>query len=53
MYQTPATHCILSKEGIDVSGEEKLVSSADKHFVFIRPKHVVNSSGTTWANETH
>ena len=53
MYQTPATHRILNKEGIDVNGEEKLVSIADEHFVFIRPKHIVNSSGTTWANETY
>lgn len=53
MYQTPATHRILNKQGIDVNGQEKLVSIADEHFVFIRPKHIVNSSGTTWANETH
>ena len=53
MYQTPATHRILNREGIDVNGEEKLVSVADQHFVFIRPKQIVDSSGTTWANETH
>ena len=52
MYQAPATHRILNK-GIDVNGEEKLVSIANEHFVFIPPKHIVNSSGTTWANETH
>ena len=53
MYQTPATHRILNKEGIDVNGEEKLVSIADEHFVFICPKQIVDSSGTTWANERH
>lgn len=53
MYQTPSTHRILNKEGIEVNGQEKLVSVGDEHFVFIRPKQIVNSGGTTWANETH
>ena len=53
MYQTPATHRILTKEGIEVNAQEKLISLRDEHFVFICPKQIVNSSGTTWANETH
>ena len=52
-YQTPATHRILNKEGVDVNGQEKLHSTGDEHFVFIRPKQLVDSSGTTWGNETH
>ena len=53
MYQTPATHRILNKEGVDVNGQEKFISTGDEHFVFVQPKQFVNSSGTTWANETH
>ena len=53
MYQTSATHRILNKEGVDVNGQEKLISNGDEHFVFVRPKQIVNSSGTTWVNETH
>lgn len=53
MYQTPATHRILNKEGVEVDGKEKLISSGDKHIVIVRPKQIVDSSGTTWANETH
>jgi len=50
--QTPSTHRILHKEGVIVDGSEKLVSTGDSHFVFTRPKAVIHSSGTTWANET-
>jgi hypothetical protein len=35
-----------------VQGEEKLLNKDDTHAVFIRPKATVDSSGTTWANET-
>ena len=41
MYQTPATHILLNKEGIEVNGKEKLVSTGDKHVV-VRPKQIVN-----------
>ena len=33
-------------------GEEKLITTDDNHFVFVRPKAIVDSSGTTWASET-
>ncbi|CAB4042502.1 Transient receptor potential cation channel subfamily A member 1 [Paramuricea clavata] len=33
-------------------GEEKLVTEEDSHFVFVRPKAIVGSSGSTWASET-
>ena len=49
---TPSTHRILHKEGVIVDGSEKLVSTGDSHFVFIRPKAVIDPSGTTRANET-
>lgn len=32
--------------------EEKLVTKDDSHFVFMRPKAIIESSGTTWASET-
>lgn len=35
-----------------VNDEEKLLNKDDTHVVFIRPKALVDSSGTTWANET-
>ena len=31
---------------------EKLITKEDSHFVFIRPKAIINSSGSTWASET-
>lgn len=31
--------------------KEKLVIDSDEHYVFCRPKHYVDSSGTTWASE--
>ena len=49
---TPSTHRILHKEGVIVDGSEKLVFTGASHFVFTRPKAVIDSSGTTWANET-
>ena len=33
-------------------GEEKLVTEEDSHFVFVRPKAIVGSSGSTWVSET-
>ena len=31
---------------------KKLITTDDNHFVFVRPKAIVDSSGTTWASET-
>ena len=39
-------------EGFDVEGNEKLGSTGNSHYVFVRPKSFVDSSGTTWASET-
>ena len=53
VYQTPGAHRIFSKTSTmsDV-GEEKLITEEDSHFVFVRPKAIVASSGSTWASET-
>ena len=53
VYQTPGVHRILSKSSTmsDVE-EEKLITEEDTHFVFVRPKAIVASSGSTWASET-
>ena len=32
--------------------KEKLITNEDSHFVFVRPKAIVVSSGSTWASET-
>ena len=52
VYVTPSTHRILNKKSVEINGEEKLVNEKDTHTVFVRPKAFVDSSGTTWANET-
>ena len=51
VYITPSTHRLLNKKRGIVDGEEHLSSENDTHVVFIR-KTFVDSSGTTWANET-
>ena len=52
-HQTPGAHTIFSKSSTmsDV-GEERLITDEDSHFVFVRPKAIVGSSGSTWASET-
>ena len=32
--------------------KEKLITNEDSHFVFVGPKAIVGSSGSTWASET-
>ena len=39
-------------ESFQVDGHERIGSSGDSHYVFVRPKSYVDSSGTTWASET-
>ena len=53
LYQTPGAHRIFTKEisMSDSKDEEKLITK-DSHFVFVRPKAIVESSGSTWASET-
>jgi hypothetical protein len=54
LYQTPGAHRVFTKETSmsDSKLEEKLVTKEDSHFVFERPKAIVESSGSTWASET-
>ena len=52
VYQTPASHRVFSKQSVEQDGDEKLVTNEDNHFVFIRPKVIVESSGSVWASET-
>ena len=51
-YQTPSTHRILYCKCKFADNEEKVVSTGDSHYVFVRPKAYIDSSGTTWASET-
>lgn len=51
-YQTLSTHRILKNEAVNIDGVERLKSVGDRHIVYVRPKAYVDSSGTTWANET-
>ena len=38
----------MTKEEED---EEKLINKTDSHFVFVRPKSIVGSSGSVWASD--
>ena len=51
-YQTPSTHRILKYEAVNIDGKEKIKSVGDRHIVYVHPKAYIDSSGTTWANET-
>ena len=53
VYQTPGAHRIFSKSStMSDIGEEKLITDEDSHFVIVRPKAIVGSSGSTWASKT-
>lgn len=54
IYQTPGSHRIFTKTPTvsDDNNEEKLLTQNDNHFVFIRPKAMIGSTGSTWASET-
>lgn len=52
VYQTPGAHRIFTKSSTMSDTKEKLVTEDDNHFVFVRPKAFVGSSGTVWASET-
>ena len=54
VHQTPGAHRIFTKGPAMADGkvEEKLITKEDSHFVFVRPKAIVESSGSTWTNET-
>lgn len=52
VYQTPGAHRIFTKSSTMSDTNEKPVTDDDNHFVFVRPKALVGSSGTVWASET-
>ncbi|CAH3150587.1 unnamed protein product, partial [Pocillopora meandrina] len=52
VYVTPGSHRVFTKSSVMNETEEKLITEDDRHYVFVRPKAVVGSSGTVWASET-
>ena len=52
MYITPSTPRVFRQEPVTIDEREKLLMKNDRHFVVIRPKAYVDSSGNAWANET-
>ena len=52
VYVTPAAHRIFTKEVQMENEEPVLTNKEDNHFVIIRPKAFVPSTGSVWASET-
>ena len=52
VYVTPGSHRVFTKSSVMNETEEKLITEDDRHYVFVRPKAIVGSSGTVWASET-
>eukprot|EP00794_Sanderia_malayensis_P000902 gene902-205_t len=53
VYQTPASHRVMVKTSSkDSEGVKKLINESDSHFVLIRPKSIIGSSGMVWASES-
>ena len=52
VYVTPGSHRVFTKSSVMNESEEKLIPEEDRHYVFVRPKAIVGSSGTVWASET-
>lgn len=51
VYITPAAHRIFTKKGSIKDDEETLKTDEDHHFVYVRPKATIGSSGSVWASE--
>ena len=51
VYITPAAHRIFTKKGSIKGDEETLKTDEDHHFVYVRPKATIGSSGSVWASE--
>ena len=52
VYITPAAHRVFTKEErMDNGGETILTTKEDTHFVVIRPKAFVPSTGSVWASK--
>ncbi|CAH3040108.1 unnamed protein product, partial [Pocillopora meandrina] len=52
VYVTPGSPRVFTKSSVMNETEEKLITEDDRHYVFVRPKAIVGSSGTVWASET-
>ena len=52
VYITPAAHRIFTKKGSITDDVETLETDEDHHFVYVRPKAIIGSSGSVWASET-
>jgi hypothetical protein len=50
VYVTPGTHRVFKKELDSATGN--LITVQDDHFVYVRPKAFVGSSGSVWASES-
>lgn len=51
VYQTPSVHRIMTKKVMEIGSEMTTLVDNDCHFVVVRPKAFVDSSGTTWPSE--
>ena len=52
VYVTPAAHRMFTNEAQMENEKTVLTNKEDNHFVIIRPKAFVPSSGSVWASET-
>lgn len=53
VYITPAAHRIFTKKGSIKDDEETLEIDEDHHFVYVRPKAIIESSGSTSNEHTY
>jgi hypothetical protein len=51
VYQTPSAHRVMTKRAGNIADDVSTLASSDEHFVVVRPKAIVDSSGTTCASE--
>lgn len=51
VYQTPSAHRIMTKKAVEIGSDITTLVHDDSHFVVVRPKAFVDSSGTSWASE--
>lgn len=51
VYQTPSAHRVMTKRSAEIGSDVTTLADSDTHFVVMRPKAIIDSSGTTWASE--
>ena len=52
VYQTPASHRVFTKEEVIENNKETLSTAEDYHVVFVLPKNLIKSSGSTYRSQT-